>query len=166
MSEPDDAHVEPGVAADIPHVLAPPPLLYLIPLLATLAIGIWRPWPVLPPPWPFVVGPALVAAGAFLLTPAIGAFRSAKTNPKPWKPTTTLVIAGPYRFTRNPMYLGFTCVYLGIALWANSLWPLPALALVVLPVMQRFVIRREERYLERKFGDPYRAYLRSVRRWF
>ena len=150
--------------ADIPHVLAPPPLIYLLPLLVTLAIGSWRPWPVLLSPWPYVVGPALVAAGALLLKPAIDVFRSAKTNPQPWKPTTALVIEGPYRFTRNPMYLGFTCTYLGITFWANSLWPLPAL-LVVLTVMQRYVIQREERYLERKFGEPYRAYMTRVRRW-
>lgn len=75
------------------------------------------------------------------------------------------MIAGPYRFTRNPMYLGFTCIYLGIALCANSLWPLLALALVVLPLMHWFVIRREERYLERTFGAPYREYRQTVRRW-
>jgi protein-S-isoprenylcysteine O-methyltransferase Ste14 len=63
------------------------------------------------------------------------------------------------------MYLGFTSLYLGIALWANSLWPLIALVLVVLPVMQHLVIKREERYLERIFGEPYRAYMATVRRW-
>ena len=154
-----------GSSPDIPHVLAPPPLIYLLPLAATLPLGRWVPWPVLPARWPFVLGPLLLIAGCWLLWPSLAAFRAARTNPKPWKPSTTLVITGPYRFTRNPMYLGFTSIYLGIALWANSLWPLLALALVVLPVMHWFVIRREERYLERTFGEPYRAYMETVRRW-
>jgi protein-S-isoprenylcysteine O-methyltransferase Ste14 len=146
-------------------VVAPPPLIYLLPLVVALAVGRWQPSPVLPGRWPLLVGPAFLIAGCCLLWPALSAFRKARTNPKPWKPSTTLVTAGPYRFTRNPMYLGFTCIYLGVALWVNSLWPLLALLLVVLPVMQQFVIRREERYLERTFGAPYRAYLETVRRW-
>jgi protein-S-isoprenylcysteine O-methyltransferase Ste14 len=154
-----------GPSRDIPHVIAPPPLIYLLPLAATLPIGRWLPWPVLPGRWPFLLGPLLLLAGCCLLWPSLAAFRAARTNPKPWKPSTTLVIAGPYRFTRNPMYLGFTSLYLGIALWANSLWPLIALVLVVLPVMQHLVIKREERYLERIFGEPYRAYMATVRRW-
>ena len=154
----------PAEASDIPNVVAPPPLIYLVPLLATLGIGVWRPIPVLPGIWPQLVGPGFLAAGGVLLLPAIRAFKAKRTNPKPWKPSTALVIEGPYRFSRNPMYLGFTLIYLGIALWMNTAWPLPAL-LVVLLVMQRYVIQREERYLERKFGAPYRAYMRSVRRW-
>ncbi len=151
-------------AADIAHVLAPPPLIYLFPLVVTLAVGVWQPHPPLSGVWPHLLGPPLLLAGILLLRPALEAFRAARTNPKPWKPTTALVVAGPYRLTRNPMYLGFTAIYLGIALWVNSLWPLLALP-VVLAVMTVFVIKREERYLERKFGEPYREYCGRVRRW-
>ncbi len=161
----DAEHARSTPSTDIPHVVAPPPLIYLLPLAVTLAIDHWLPRPVPLGRWPIVLGPSLLVAGCCLLWPSLSAFRKARTNPKPWKPSTTLVIAGPYRFTRNPMHLGFTCIYLGIALCANSLWPLLALALVVLPLMHWFVIRREERYLERTFGAPYREYRQTVRRW-
>ena len=87
-----------------------------------------------------------------------------RTSPLPIKPTTAIVATGPYRFTRNPMYVGLAALYLGITLWVDSLWPvlfLPA----VLFMIQRFVIAREERYLEAKFGDQYRGYKARVRRW-
>ncbi|MFL6192698.1 MAG: methyltransferase family protein, partial [Thermoanaerobaculia bacterium] len=65
---------------------------------------------------------------------------------------------------RNPMYLGMTLLYLGLALWIGTLWPLPLLP-VALWATQRYVIAREERYLEAKFGDDYRRYKERVRRW-
>jgi protein-S-isoprenylcysteine O-methyltransferase Ste14 len=80
------------------------------------------------------------------------------------RPTTTIVEKGPYRFTRNPMYLAMSCAYLGLALVLNNLWALVLLPFVVL-VVDRFVIRREESYLTAKFGDPYREYCARVRRW-
>lgn len=167
MTSGHDAHEPSRPAADpgdIPHVLAPPPLIFLLPLVATLLVNVWKPWPLLSGIWPHLAGPALIATSLILLLSALRSFRAARTNPKPWKPTTALVIEGPYRITRNPMYVGFTLSYLAIALWVNSAWPLLVLP-VVLPVMQWGVIRREERYLERKFGAAYRDYMRTVRRW-
>ena len=76
-----------------------------------------------------------------------------------------IVEVGPYRWTRNPMYLGMTLVYLAVALWADSwmpmllLWPL-------LETVKRGVILREERYLSEKFGEEYGRYKERVRRWF
>ncbi|MES3033278.1 MAG: isoprenylcysteine carboxylmethyltransferase family protein [Gemmatimonadota bacterium] len=154
----------PADPADIAHVIAPPPLIYLVPLTVALLVHGWRPWPVLPGRWPHLVGPLFIAASLVFVLPALGAFARARTNPKPWKPTTALVIEGPYRYTRNPMYLGFTLLFVGVTCWVNSVWPLFAL-LVVLPAMQVGVIQREERYLERKFGAPYREYMQMVRRW-
>ena len=152
------------MSAEIAGVIAPPPLVYLLPLLLSLVVH-WRfPSALLPHPWPFVVGPLLLLIGLLLGSPALMAFRRAKTDPQPWRPSTALVIEGPYRFTRNPMYVGFTLIYLGITCWVNSRWPLVALV-IVLPVMHYLVIRREERYMERRFGDAYRAYRRRVRRW-
>jgi len=164
MSTTEDISPAPADAPDIPNVLAPPPLIYLIPLVLTLGIDVLLPFPVLPGRWPHLIGPVLLTVGVVLLLPAIRAFKAKRTNARPWKPSTALVTHGPYRFTRNPMYLGFTLLYLGIALWVNTAWPLPAL-LVVLQVMQHYVILREERYLERTFGEPYREYVGSVRRW-
>jgi len=161
----DGTSAEPGDPNDIPGVLAPPPLIYLIPLVATLGIGFWKPFPLLPGNLPHLFGPGLLIAALLLLLPSNNAFKQKRTNARPWKPSTALVIEGPYRFSRNPMYLGFTLMYLGIALWVNTAWPLPAL-LVVMQVMRHYVIEREERYLKRKFGEPYQQYMASVRRWF
>lgn len=100
-----------------------------------------------------------------LLDPAAAArFKRARTNPVPWRPATALVTDGPYRFTRNPMYLGMAALYAGIALGAGLLWGL-ALLPVVLAAIQVAVIAREEAYLERVFGDQYRVYRATVRRW-
>jgi len=82
----------------------------------------------------------------------------------PYKPTTALVESWPYSFTRNPIYLAMTVVYIGISIFFNTLWPFLLLPLVLL-VMQRGVIEREERYLDGKFGSDYADYRSRVRRW-
>lgn len=148
---------------DTAGVIAPPPLIYALPLLA--GVGLQHFWPraVIPAGWAGIVGPMVTALGLVGL-PAVLAFRRLGTPPEPWRPSTALVLTGPYRFTRNPMYLGFTLIYLGISLWVNSLWPLLFLPLVLV-VMVRGVIVREEAYLERRFGDTYRTYRATVRRW-
>lgn len=150
-------------APDIPRVIAPPPLIFLVPLVLGVAVGRWIPIPLLPRAWAWGVGAVCLGLSGLVIS-AVRAFRRARTRPEPWKPTTALVTDGPYRFTRNPMYLGFALVYVGVTLLVNTLWPLLLLP-VVLTVIHFLVIRREERYLERKFGDDYRAYLRTVRRW-
>ena len=88
----------------------------------------------------------------------------AGTNVDPYRPATTVVTGGPYRFTRNPMYVGFTLMYVGISAWTNALLPILLLP-AVQQLMRRGVIEREERYLERKFGDDYLRYKARVRRW-
>jgi protein-S-isoprenylcysteine O-methyltransferase Ste14 len=106
----------------------------------------------------------LVAAGIALVIWSFARFIRAKTGIVPITPATTLVADGPYRFTRNPMYLALTVVYLGAALLYDSLWPLLLLPLAI-ACIQLYVIPREERYLASKFGDEYLAYQRRVRRW-
>jgi protein-S-isoprenylcysteine O-methyltransferase Ste14 len=91
-------------------------------------------------------------------------FKRSETSPKPHKPTRAIVTSGPFRYTRNPIYVSFTLVQLGVALWAASGWIL-LLLLPVLVTIRYGVIAREEDYLERKFGDEYVSYRRSVRRW-
>ena len=90
--------------------------------------------------------------------------RRAGTSERTSVPTTALVTTGPFRFSRNPLYVALTLAYLGIAVAAQSLWAL-ALLIVVLIVMQQGVIGREERYLERPFGADYLRYKERVRRW-
>lgn len=148
---------------DVPGVVAPPPILYAAGLVVGLLLHHWYPLPWLPPTAGRLLGGAaiLLGLGGFA---AIAAFRRAGTSPSPYEPTSRLVTAGPYRFSRNPMYLSFTLWYVGISCWADSLWPLLFLPLVLL-VMHRGVITREEAYLERRFGDEYRQYRDRVRRW-
>jgi protein-S-isoprenylcysteine O-methyltransferase Ste14 len=85
-------------------------------------------------------------------------------SPIPWKPTPALIFQGPYRFTRNPMYVGLTIIQLGLGVALNNLW-IALFALPALLVVHFMAVLPEETYLAGKFGDPYRAYLRQVRRY-
>jgi len=147
---------------DTPGVVAPPPLIYLGGLVVGLVLD--RIWPA-----PFmtarpVAGTALVLLGVALMALGIREFKRAGTDYKPYRPATRVITSGPFRFTRNPLYLSLTVVYAGIALGLASLWAL-ALLVPVLVVIRYGVVAREERYLERKFGGDYLRYKESVRRW-
>jgi len=149
---------------DTAGVVAPPPLIFLAGLIVGFAIEAVLPGVDLPAAVEWVLGALLVVAGLGLLLWFNTLFNRTGTAVEPWKPTTAIVTTGPYRFTRNPAYLGMALTYVGIAVMSSAVWvllPLP----VVLAVIDRGVIAREERYLERKFGDEYLAYKRRVRRW-
>ena len=90
--------------------------------------------------------------------------RDAGTTIRPDKPAAKLVTDGPFRFSRNPLYLALTLMYAGIALMADSIWALLLLFPVTF-IMTRFVIQREKDYLARTFGEDYERYKKSVRRW-
>jgi len=149
---------------DTPGVIAPPPLIYLAALIIGLALDYLAPTPFMPRGLAYGLGAVFIMIGVWISVPAERAMRQAGTAVKPTLPTTALVITGSFRFTRNPLYVGLTLFYLGIALAVQSLWAL-ALLLVVLAVMHRGVIDREESYLERKFGTDYLRYKERVRRW-
>ena len=91
--------------------------------------------------------------------------KQAGTNVNHLQPATSLVITGPFRFSRNPLYLSLTILFAGLSLVVNTLWGFIALV-PVLVVLHFGVILREERYLEAKFGESYRQYRSQVRRWF
>jgi len=151
-------------SADSPRVVVFPPLLFG----GALAIGLafhWI-WPAHPlPSLPArVVGLALIVASGLLARSGEAAMKRAGTNIRPDQPTLALVFDGPFRFTRNPLYVALTGLYVGIALLVNALWPLLFL-IPVLGVLRWGVVAREERYLEAKFGEPYRIYKARVRRW-
>lgn len=144
----------------------PPPILYLGGLLAGWLLDRFaKPLPlsrlgggVLP------VGAVLVVAGVLLVAWGMLTFRRAHTAIVPHRPASRVVTSGPYRFTRNPMYTGLAIAYCGAAAALNSAWPLVLLPLVI-ALLVRLVIDREEAYLASAFGGEYDAYRQRVRRW-
>ena len=152
---------------DNPGVIAPPPLLFAGVLAASLLIDLLlvRQPTGLPRAVRIAVAALELAGAAVLMTGALLGFRRAGTNVEPWRPSTALVTTGVYRFTRNPIYLAMTLVYLAVALAADSLVAFLLLAPLLLAV-RHGVIAREERYLDAKFGEEYRRYKGSAGRWF
>jgi protein-S-isoprenylcysteine O-methyltransferase Ste14 len=149
---------------DRPGVPIAPPLLFVIPIVASLALEWLLPTSFIHGSLRWVPGVLLTIAGIAL---SVGGFLTQKragTDPFPYHPSTRIVAHGPYRFSRNPMYFGFALLTLGLAILVDSAWMLLALP-IGLVLIDRFVITREERYLERKFGDEYLNYKRRVRRW-
>ena len=147
-------------------VIAPPPLLilgsvglgFVLEALVQTTLGAGGATRI-------VLGGVLGGLGLALALPAMLRFKSAGTHVEPWKPTTALVIEGPYRWTRNPMYVGLLLLQLAVALIFDSLWVIGMLV-PSWAALRYGVIAREERYLEELFGENYRAYKASVRRWF
>ena len=151
-------------SADNPGVIAPPPLIYLGGILVGAALELlWR-WRFPVGNWGTAIGLLLIVAGVALFRIAVLTFKQSATSPKPHKPTKAIVTAGPFRYTRNPIYIAFTLMQLGTAAWARSGWILVFLAPVLI-LIRYGVIAREERYLEHKFGEEYLTYRRAVRRW-
>jgi protein-S-isoprenylcysteine O-methyltransferase Ste14 len=175
MTAPDPSHAPEANAAeahkpsaadarDTAGVVAPPPLIYLAGLAVGFGLEALLPGASLPAAIQWGLGGVLVVAGVALLASFNISFSRKGTAVEPWKPTTAIVTTGPYRVTRNPAYLGMALLYTGIAVISSALWvllPLP----FVLAVVDRGVIAREERYLERKFGSEYLDFKARVRRW-
>ncbi|MDI3340060.1 MAG: methyltransferase [Sphaerobacter sp.] len=163
----EEARMDDYQMHEVPGVIAPPPLVYAAGLGLGLLLDRARPAalrPALPRPVWRLTGAAFVAGGLGLGGWAIRTMQRAGTGPDPRHPATALVVDGPFRYSRNPIYAAMTAVYLGLTLLRQTLWPLLLLpALLVL--IQRGVVEREERYLLARFGEAYRAYQARVRRW-
>jgi protein-S-isoprenylcysteine O-methyltransferase Ste14 len=149
---------------DKPGVIAFPGVLYAVAFAAAYGLHLLWPVHVLPPPAAQWTGVALCLVGAALILWGIAAMRRAKTNIYPELPATALVVSGPFRFTRNPLYVALVILFVGLCLQVNTAWGFVVLAPLLL-VMHYGVILREERYLERKFGESYRQYRSTVRRY-
>ncbi len=145
-------------------VVAPPPLIYLGSLLLGLLLNRKFAAPFLPRGMRRLLGWPLLGGGVLLAGWFFRTMRRFDTPVDPREPVSSLVTSGPFRYTRNPAYLAFTMVYAGIASLANALWAI-LLLFPTLLVMRRGVIEREERYLEREFGEEYLRYKARVRRW-
>jgi len=145
--------------ADTAQVIIRPPLAWGLAVLAGLALHWLVPVPFLRTDLPAIwLGALALFAGAIVTMTRAGS--NVPTN----RPTTTIVESGPYRFTRNPIYLGMFLGLIGLAIALDNLWLL--LTLVPFALVIRYgVVTREEAYLDRKFGDVYRAYRSRVRRW-
>ena len=149
---------------DNPGIRVPPPLIYLLPLLLGLLLDKKAHVPFLPRTAARGLGWSLLGSGGFLSRWFFITMRDADAPVRTDRPVPRLTTEGPFRYTRNPGYLCLAMIYAGIAVLRNSLWAILLLPLVVL-VIQREVIGREERYLERTFAEEYLDYKRRVRRW-
>ena len=151
--------------ADTARVVVRPPLAWGLAVIAGLAVDWLVPLPFLPVDLPAGwLGGAVFAFALALVVWAIITVTRAGSNVPTNRPTTAIVENGPYRFTRNPIYLGMFLGLIGLAIAFDTLWLLLTLVLFVL-VIRYGVVAREEIYLERKFGDVYRGYRSRVRRW-
>ncbi|MBK7908067.1 MAG: isoprenylcysteine carboxylmethyltransferase family protein [Gemmatimonadetes bacterium] len=154
----------PDGSPDHPDLPYKPPLAYLAAMLA--GIMLHRAWPThaRPAGW-YPVGVTLVAIGAALLVWAKVVFDRQRTPLEPWKATKAIVDEGPFARSRNPVYIGFAIIQVGLGVWTDKL---AVVLLVVVPVLMTaaLVVPREEAYLRRKFGAVYEDYCSRVRRWF
>ena len=149
---------------DKPGIIAPPPLIYLAGLGMGLLLHRLLPLALLPEELTRILGWSLIIAALVLAALSLRVLVRAGTSVDPYKPTTAIVTAGPYYYSRNPLYLSLTVIYTGVTLLRNVLWPLLLLP-VVLWIIQRGLIAREESYLERTFGEVYRRYKVRTPRW-
>lgn len=150
--------------ADNPGVRFPPPLIYALAIIAGVLLerawslpigaGVLRP----------VVAWLLFAGFLLLMATSVATFRRKRTSFLPFRPATTLVIAGPYRYTRNPMYVAAALLTIAFGLWLNTWWPI-VLLIPTLVIIRHYVIGREENYMRRRFGAEYDSYAKQVRRW-
>jgi protein-S-isoprenylcysteine O-methyltransferase Ste14 len=147
-----------------PGLKFPPPLLPLTLIGIGYLVGKWWPLPITEESGLWLTGLILVVASLCLASIAVFQFFHAKTHLEPWQPTSFVIQSGIFRYSRNPIYLTFCIATLGGGLMLNSWWVVGAV-LPLAGLLQRLVIRREEVYLEQKFGESYLAYKRSVRGW-
>jgi protein-S-isoprenylcysteine O-methyltransferase Ste14 len=150
---------------DHPKIVAFPPLLWLIGATVSALVHFFVfSIPILAEPFPLILGIVCMLIGPSLAVPALLTMRAAGTHANPAKPALLIVRGGPYRFTRNPMYLALCLVQAGIGFLLND-W-ITLLFVVPLALVLHFgVILPEEKYLEAKFGEQYLALRREVRRW-
>lgn len=149
---------------DVPRVVALPPLVYVAGLLVGFGLDLLLPGPSISGSVRFVLGGVLVVAGMVLAAAFFRAFRRAGTPVDVRKATSALVTNGPFRLTRNPGYLSLALIYAGVAVLGDALWAFASLVPTLL-IIDRGVIRREERYLQRKFDEDYVRYMSQTRRW-
>jgi len=156
---------QPDVTEGGASVRFPPPLVYIgfIILGALLQYAI-APIPFPDDAWIRILGVVVVVAGLAIIFAALATFKKTGQEPKPWTPSPELIIEGTYRWTRNPMYVGLTCILIGLGLALNNIW-FSLLAPIALVLVHFIAVLPEEEYLSGKFGKSYAEYRRNVRRY-
>jgi len=153
-----------ATTASVANPVVRPPLVVLAALLSGAVLNVAWPLPFFPHALRLPVGCLLVVMAAALFSYSVRRFRIAGTPVPGNKPATAIVRTGPYCFSRNPIYLAFFALHLGLAIWINSLW-LVATLVATVAIIALVVVPREERYLTGRFGSEYLEYKASVRRW-
>lgn len=154
----------PQPAHDSAGVGFPPPVMFLLGIFVGVILQFIWSLPFIPWQIGMIAGLVAIVLGAILIASAAFMFRSAGTAMPPWETASAVVMRGPYRFTRNPMYLGMALIHAGVGLGLTSVWILLMLVPVLWWINTR-VIAREERYMAEKFGQSYQDYCQTVRRW-
>ena len=149
---------------DTPGVLAPPPVIYLPALLLGLVLDAVWPIGFVRGLLRYLVGGGLILVSGLTISFVWRGFRRARTTFSPMQPSTAIITTGPFRYSRNPAYVALTLLCVGLGVVLDNPWILVLLLPAVL-LVHFGVVRREERYLERRFGEEYRRYKASVRRW-
>jgi protein-S-isoprenylcysteine O-methyltransferase Ste14 len=147
-----------------PDVVAPPPLIYLTPLVGGLVLDRLIPLPKLPRRLTRPLGVATLAGGLALMGWFLRTMDRAETPVDVRRSARHLAVDGPFKYTRNPAYVALTATYLGICLITRARWSLLLLP-ALLAVVDRGVIEREESHLRERFGEDYEEYRSRVRRW-
>jgi protein-S-isoprenylcysteine O-methyltransferase Ste14 len=140
-----------------------PPIIFLLAILLGIALNrAWR----LPfrPSLLWCFGPLFTGCAVLLFLLSFREFRAAGTSVRGTERTTAIVRTGPYRFSRNSIYVSFVLLVLGLSVWLNNLWLLVTLVPAV-GIIRTIVIPREERFLEQNFHEQYASYKATVRRW-
>ena len=149
---------------DNPDVIAFPPLIWLVNAVISVLLHLFVRLPIMKYSFCLVCAIVLIILAPTLALSALRTMKPAGTNVHPSKPTLTIVRSGPFRFTRNPMYLALCLVQIALGFFLND-W-ITLLFVVPLALISHYgVVLREERYLTAKFGEPYLQYKRGVRRW-
>ncbi len=148
---------------DHPDLPVKPPLVFVVALLIGLVVDRFKHVPARPDRWGGL-GIIFCGIAVGLVAWSWVTLKRHRTDVRPWKPTTSIVTDGPYALTRNPIYLGFALLQVGLGLWTDKLAVL-LMAVPAIAATNNWIIAREESYLFRKFGAEYERYLGAVRRW-
>jgi protein-S-isoprenylcysteine O-methyltransferase Ste14 len=151
--------------SDTPPIIAPPPILLFACILVAWALNTFFPLELsIPFAARVIIGNTLLVVSIAFAIPALLVMHRANTPAEPWKPTVRIVASGPFRFTRNPIYVAMILVFAAIAVFTASPWFFAFLPVLFL-LLNFGVVRAEEQYLSSKFGEEYVSYMRRVRRW-